>query len=274
MQPHQPAPPNPPRPAEAVKTGQPSPALSAKEEAPNSVDALKDAEARLAEAEERIKPPAEPHASPATAEDTKARTDDAKAQAGSPAGPHADPASAEGTKACTDDAKAQAAPPAGSGIDLAAALADVEARLSEAEKRATEQYDAHLRAKAETENMRRRAQEDIAKAAKFAAEKFAGAMLPVKDSLEAALAVEGQTPEKLREGVELTLKQLAAAFEGANLSEENPIGKKFDPNKHQAIGAIESEAEPNTVINVLQKGYLLHGRVVRPATVMVAKAKT
>ena len=116
-------------------------------------------------------------------------------------------------------------------------------------------------------------QDDIAKASKFAAEKFASAMLPVKDSLEAALGTENQTLEKLREGVELTLKQLVSAFDGANLVEENPLNQKFDPNKHQAIGALESDAEPNTVINVLQKGYLLHDRVVRPALVMVAKAK-
>ena len=98
-------------------------------------------------------------------------------------------------------------------------------------------------------------------------------MLPVKDSLEAALAVENQTVEKLREGVELTLKQLVSAFESASLAEENPVGQKFDPNRHQAISAVESDAEPNTVVTVLQKGYLLNERVVRPALVMVAKAK-
>lgn len=145
--------------------------------------------------------------------------------------------------------------------------------LRAAERKAEEHHDAWLRAKAETDNVRRRADEDVAKAAKFAAEKFASAMLPVKDSLEAALAVENQTVEKLREGVELTLRQLVSAFEGAKLAEENPLGEKFDPNRHQAIGAIEADAEPNTVVQVLQKGYLLHDRVVRPALVMVAKAK-
>ncbi|MDR2689625.1 MAG: nucleotide exchange factor GrpE [Azoarcus sp.] len=155
----------------------------------------------------------------------------------------------------------------GSAVDLAAAL-------REAEARAAEHRDAWLRAKAEAENIRRRAQEDVAKASKFAAEKFASAMLPVKDSLETALAIENQTLEKLREGVELTLKQLGTAFEGANLKEENPLQQKFDPNRHQAIGMIESDAEPNTVIQVLQKAYLLHGRVIRPAMVMVAKART
>ena len=147
------------------------------------------------------------------------------------------------------------------------------ASLREAELKAAEHHDAWLRAKAEGENIRRRAQEDIAKASKFAAEKFATAMLPVKDSLESALAVENQSVDKLREGVELTLKQLVSAFDGARLTEENPLGQKFDPNRHQAIGALESDAEPNTVVNVLQKGYLLNERVLRAALVMVAKAR-
>ncbi|MBS0551452.1 MAG: nucleotide exchange factor GrpE [Proteobacteria bacterium] len=150
----------------------------------------------------------------------------------------------------------------------------LEEALRIAELKAAEHHDAWLRAKAEGENIRRRAQEDIAKASKFAAEKFATAMLPVKDSLEAALSVENQTVEKLREGVELTLRQLVSAFEGANLAEENPLGQKFDPNKHQAISAVEADAEPNTVVTVLQKGYLLNDRVIRPALVMVAKARS
>ncbi len=150
----------------------------------------------------------------------------------------------------------------------------LEEALRIAELKAAEHHDAWLRAKAEGENIRRRAQEDIAKASKFAAEKFATSMLPVKDSLEAALSVENQTVEKLREGVELTLRQLVSAFEGANLAEENPLGQKFDPNKHQAISAVEADAEPNTVVSVLQKGYLLNDRVIRPALVMVAKARS
>jgi len=124
-----------------------------------------------------------------------------------------------------------------------------------------------------SEDDERRAQDDIAKASKFAAEKFATAMLPVKDSLEAALATENQTVEKMREGVELTLRQLISAFEGAKLAEENPLGQKFDPNKHQAISMVEADAEPNTVVTVLQKGYLLSERVIRPAMVMVSKGK-
>lgn len=156
------------------------------------------------------------------------------------------------------------------GIDIMPSLEDA---LRQAELKAAEHHDAWLRAKAETENMRRRAQDDIAKASKFAAEKFATAMLPVKDSLEAALAVENQTVDKIREGVELTLRQLIAAFDGAKLAEENPLGQKFDPNKHQAISMVEADAEANTVVTVLQKGYLLNERVIRPAMVMVAKGK-
>lgn len=158
--------------------------------------------------------------------------------------------------------------------DMPDTMPSIEAILREAELKAAEHHDAWLRAKAETENVRRRAQEDITKASKFAAEKFSNAMLPVKDSLEAALATENQTLENLKAGVELTLKQLVAAFESAGVSEENPLGQKFDPNRHQAISAVPAEGEPNTVLNVLQKGYMLHERVLRPAMVVVSKAQT
>ena len=157
------------------------------------------------------------------------------------------------------------------GIDTLPSLAE---QLRAAELKAAEHHDAWLRAKAETENVRRRAQEDIIKAGKFAADKFAQSMLPVKDSLEAALATENATLETLREGVELTLKQLVSAFTSANITELNPVGEKFDPNKHQAISALEADGEPNTVITVLQKGYLLNERTMRPALVVVSKAKT
>ena len=150
----------------------------------------------------------------------------------------------------------------------------LEACLRNAELKAAEHHDAWLRAKAETENVRRRAEEEVAKASRFAAEKFANALLPVRDSLEAALATDNQSLEKLREGVELTLKQMSAAFESAGVIQEDPLNTRFDPNRHQAISAIEADAEPNTVINVLQKGYLLHERVLRPAMVVVAKAKS
>ena len=148
-----------------------------------------------------------------------------------------------------------------------------EERIAELEAQLAEQQAAVLYAKAEGENVRRRAMEDMDKARKFALEKFSGEMLAVKDSLEAALGVDNATLESYRDGVELTLKQLTSVFEKFHVSEINPVGEKFDPNKHQAISTVESDAEPNTVINVLQKGYLLNDRVLRPALVMVAKAK-
>ncbi len=142
-----------------------------------------------------------------------------------------------------------------------------------AELKAEELHDAWLRAKAETENVRRRAQDDIAKASKFAVERFAGELLAVKDSLEAALAAEAPSVESMRSGTELTLKQLASAFEKSRLTEVNPLGEKFDPNFHQAISMVEADQEPNTVVSVLQKGYLIADRVLRPALVIVATAK-
>ena len=148
-----------------------------------------------------------------------------------------------------------------------------EEQLRSLEQKAAEHYDAWLRAKAEGENIRRRAQEDISKAHKFAVEKFAGELLAVKDSLEAALAVQEQTVESFRSGVELTLKQLVSAFEKNALHEINPLGEKFDPHKHQAIGMVDSDQEANTVVTVLQKGYLIAERTLRPALVMVAKGK-
>lgn len=153
-------------------------------------------------------------------------------------------------------------------------MPSVEEQMRLLEQKAAEHHDAWLRAKAESENVRRRAQEDIAKAHKFAVERFAGELLAVKDSLEAALASEKQTVEDLRAGVELTQKQLVSAFEKSGLKEINPVGEKFDPHRHQAIGMVDSEQEANTVVSVLQKGYLIAERVLRPALVMVAKAKS
>lgn len=149
----------------------------------------------------------------------------------------------------------------------------LEEMLQLAERKAQEHYDAWMYAKAEGENIRRRAMDDVDKARKYALEKFSSELLAVKDSLEAATNVENATLESYRDGVELTLKQLNSVFEKFNLLEVNPVGERFDPNKHQAIGAVESDAEPNTVISVLQKGYVLNERVLRPALVMVAKAK-
>jgi molecular chaperone GrpE len=148
-------------------------------------------------------------------------------------------------------------------------------KLAEAEARATEMQDAFLRAKAEAENMRRRAQEDIAKAHKFAIESFAEAMVPVKDSLEMALKVETPSIESLKEGVEMTLKQLSAAFERNRLLEINPqAGEKLDPMKHQAISMVPADQEVNTIVTVLQKGYTIADRLLRPALVTVSKDKS
>ncbi len=152
-------------------------------------------------------------------------------------------------------------------------MPSLEEMLQVAELKAAEHHDAWLRAKAETENMRRRAQEDVIKAGKFAIERFAGELVAVKDSLEAALANDNQSAEAMKAGVELTLKQLVAAFEKSNVVEISPLEEKFDPHRHQAISALEAEGEPNRVINVLQKGYALNERVIRPALVVVSKAK-
>jgi molecular chaperone GrpE len=172
---------------------------------------------------------------------------------------------------------AQGEPDAAPGTETAAAQPDlpptIEEQLRAAEMKAAEHHDAWLRAKAEAENIRKRAQEDVAKAHKFGVERFATDLLAVKDSLEAALATEGATVESMRGGVELTLRQLEATFEKHQLREIDPAGEKFDPHRHQAISALPSEKEPNTVINVLQKGYSLNDRVIRPALVTVAKAK-
>lgn len=146
--------------------------------------------------------------------------------------------------------------------------------LQKAEAAAQEHRDAFLRAKAETENVRKRAQTDVANAHKYAVENFATELVAVKDSLEAALATENATAENFKSGVELTLKQLKAAFEKFNVAEENPVNQKFDPHRHQAISMVEADAEPNTVVAVLQKGYKLNERVIRPALVTVSKPRS
>lgn len=151
-------------------------------------------------------------------------------------------------------------------------MPSTEELLRKAELDAQEHHDAWLRAKAETENIRKRAVTDVANAHKYAVENFAAELLAVRDSLEAALAVDAATVETLKSGAELTLKQLSAAFEKYKLVEVNPIGEKFDPHRHQAISMVAADAAPNTVVSVLQKGYVLHDRVIRPAMVSVAKA--
>jgi molecular chaperone GrpE len=151
--------------------------------------------------------------------------------------------------------------------------AELAEALQQAEAKAKEHHEAWLRAAAETENVRKRAQDDVARARKYALEKFAADLLQVKDSLEAALSAESQSVESLRAGVEVTLKQLASIFERQQIREIDPAGAQFDPHRHEAISMLPSDKEPNTVINVLQKGYLLHDRVLRPALVTVAKPK-
>ena len=154
-----------------------------------------------------------------------------------------------------------------------ASVPDTEELLRRAELKARECEDAWLRAKAEAENIRKRSAIELANAYKYAIEAVAADLLPVKDSLEATLAADSAALETLKSGVDLTLKQLNAVFGRVNLKEINPVGEKFDPHQHQAISMLPSEKEPNTVINVLQKGYSLHDRVIRPALVTVAKPK-
>ncbi len=153
--------------------------------------------------------------------------------------------------------------------DLVAKVEELEAQLAEAQEQS-------LRAAAEAQNARRRAEQDVEKAHKFGLEKFVNGLLPVVDNLERALdaaSAEGADPSALNEGVELTLKSFIDALKSHKVEPVAPEGEPFDPQLHQAISAIESpDAEPNTVLNVVQKGYTLHGRLVRPAMVVVAKA--
>ena len=154
------------------------------------------------------------------------------------------------------------------------ATPSLEEQLSATEAKLAEMHDAFMRAKAEGDNIRRRAQEDVAKAHKFAVESFAEALLPVKDSLEMALKVEAPTLESLKEGVEMTLKQLSSAFERNRLLEVVPaVGEKLDPNRHQAVAMVPAEQEANTVVAVLQKGYTIADRLLRPAIVTAAQPK-
>jgi molecular chaperone GrpE len=149
-----------------------------------------------------------------------------------------------------------------------------EQRLADLESRLASMSDAYLRAKAEAENIRRRSEEEAAKARKFAIESFAESLLPVRDSLEAALALPNASNEQLLEGVSATLRQLAQALERNKVVPiEPPAGTRFDPHQHQAISMVPAEQEANTVVTVLQKGYLIAERVLRPALVTVAAPK-
>lgn len=152
-------------------------------------------------------------------------------------------------------------------------MPSLEELLKKAELDAAEHHDAWLRAKADSENIRKRAQIDIANAHKYATENFSTELLTVMDSLEAALAVENATVENFKSGMELTLKQLSTAFDKFNIKVINPNGEKFDPHQHEAMCTVDSELAPNTVVHVMQKGYILNDRVIRPALVTVSKAK-
>ena len=167
---------------------------------------------------------------------------------------------------------ASATPAADANTDAADAQSELAAQLAEAQAKLAEMQDAFLRAKADAENIRRRAQEDISKAHKFAVESFAESLLPVKDSLEMALKIETPSIESLKEGVDMTLKQLSSAFEKNRLLEVNPQqGEKLDPMKHQAISMVPAQQEANTIVTVLQKGYLISDRLLRPALVTVSQ---
>jgi molecular chaperone GrpE len=182
----------------------------------------------------------------------------------------------------TDPLGADAAPPhAGApGSDASAAAGEAgaleaseQARLADAEARASEYMDMALRARAELDNQRKRAQIEVAAAHKYAIEGFAENLLPVRDSLEMALKAEVPSVESLREGVEATLRLLASAFERHKLLAIDPVGEKFDPNRHQAISMVPAGDVPaNHVVSVLQKGYLINDRVLRPALVTVRAA--
>ncbi|WP_367067968.1 nucleotide exchange factor GrpE [Oryzisolibacter sp. LB2S] len=153
-------------------------------------------------------------------------------------------------------------------------LARLQAELAELKAKSAELADQFLRAKAEAENTRRRAEEEVSKARKFGIESFAESLLPVCDSLDAALAIESATAEQLREGSDATLRQLVGALERNKVVVVNPAaGTKFDPHQHQAISMVPADQEANTVVSVLQKGYLIADRVLRPALVTVAAPK-
>jgi len=187
-----------------------------------------------------------------------------------PQAPEAAAQQPAGEHAAFQTAGAQAQPGEQAAGEAAAGGAGA---LAEAQAKIAELNESYLRAKAETENVRRRSAEDVAKARKFAIEGFAEHLLPVVDSLEAALADTSGDPAKLREGVELTLRQLSSAMEKGRVGVVNPVGEKFDPHRHQAISMVPAEQEPNTVVSVLQKGYVIADRVLRPALVTVAQPK-
>jgi molecular chaperone GrpE len=180
---------------------------------------------------------------------------------------HTEPQTPPTSAPTTNGTASDPAPLDNATVDSASKLADLESKHAEVS-------DAYLRAKAEAENIRRRAEDEISKARKFAVEAFAESLLPVKDSLEAAIAIPSATPEQLLEGVHATLRQLSTALERNRVVEINPAAAaKFDPHQHQAISVVPADQEANTVVAVLQKGYLISDRVLRPALVTVTAPK-
>ena len=178
---------------------------------------------------------------------------------------------AEATETTDTEARAEAPDPA----DLQQQIDDLQARLAETETRAEEHWNRFLGAQAEMQNIRKRNERELQNAHKFALEKFIKELLPVKDSLEMGLqeAQNASDVEKLREGSELTLKMLVSAVEKVGVEEIDPLGQRFDPERHEAMAMQPSaEAEPNTVLQVIRKGYALNDRVVRAAMVIVARA--
>src|SRR5262249_13841458 len=186
----------------------------------------------------------------------------------------ADEAARQAAEAASGESQTAQQPAAAAGEQPAQAQpAGADAALAEAQAKLAELQEDFLRAKAETENVRRRGQEDVAKAHKFAIESFAEHLLPVVDSLEAAVTHSSDDLAKVREGVELTLRQLTGALEKGRVTALNPVGEKFDPHRHQAISMVPAEQEANTVVAVLQKGYVINDRVLRPALVTVSQPK-
>jgi molecular chaperone GrpE len=160
------------------------------------------------------------------------------------------------------------------GTEASASAVDAPTQIAELEIRLAAMSDSYLRAKAEAENVRRRAEEETSKARKFAIESFAESLLPVRDSLEAALALPNATNAQLLEGVQATLRQLTQSLDRNRvLPIEPPAGTRFDPHQHQAISVVPADQDANTVVTVLQKGYLIADRVLRPALVTVAAPK-
>ena len=164
---------------------------------------------------------------------------------------------------------------AGADPSAATETPDLATQLADLKVKHAEMADAYLRAKAEVDNTRRRGDDEVAKARRFAVDSFAESLLPVKDSLEAAITIPNATPEQLLEGVHATLRQLTGALERNKVLQiEPPAGTRFDPYQHQAISVVPAPQDPNTVVAVLQKGYLIADRVLRPALVTVTAPKS